>query len=193
MGDIVFVDTETLGLDIASPIWEFAAIRRFEDDINGETTESEMHLFIHHDPGVWLDTLREDFLADYSARFDETGAFCKASAARTIASFLSGQPTLVGAVPDFDTNRIRHQLLTPVGIPEPWHYHLVDVENLIVGYLAGRGTLLPPPWDRVSSASPWRSSGRSPPSSPKTPTQKSPSISPASAEGAPRQWRLPTT
>ena len=146
MGDIVFVDTETLGLDIASPIWEFAAIRRFEDDINGETTESEMHLFIHHDPGVWLDTLREDFLADYSARFDETGAFCKASAARTIASFLSGQPTLVGAVPDFDTNRIRHQLLAPLGIEEPWHYHLVDVENLIVGYLAGRGTLLPPPW-----------------------------------------------
>lgn len=154
MNDIVFMDTETLGLDINAPIWEFAAIKRVFDD-DGSWAEEELHFFVQHaDAEEWIPSLREDFVADYRARYDETTAFCWSAAARSIASFVGGA-TVVGAVPDFDTTRIRHQLLGPLGIEDPWHYHLIDVENLAVGYL--RGLAVPgfaPPWnsDEVSSA-----------------------------------------
>ena len=44
----------------------------------------------------------------------------------------------MGAVPNFDTERLA-LLLRAHGFEPPWHYHLIDVENLAVGYLAGRG------------------------------------------------------
>lgn len=152
MSDIVFMDTETLGLDIDSPIWEFAAIRR-----TPEGTETQLHIQIHHYPDSWLtgpDALPDQFAADYRDRFDAGHAWVPAGAARAIASFLSGGPHIVGAVPSFDTARISHQLLRPARIPDPWHYHLIDVENVVAGYLAGRGELFPPPWksDQLSAA-----------------------------------------
>lgn len=163
MTDIVFMDTETLGLDIDSPIWEFAAIRRrtLED---GSHEEEGLHLFIHHYAEPWLtgpNALPEEFAADYHARFNAWGAYGQSGAAELIASFLADRPHIIGAVPDFDTTRIRHQLLAPAHIPDPWHYHLIDVENLIVGYLAGRASrgdidagLAMPPWssDELSAA-----------------------------------------
>lgn len=147
MSDIVFLDTETLGLDIDSPIWEFAAIRRrpahrdetlpMFGDSQPEWVEDELHLFIQHDPDGWLDELPDEFANDYRARFDEENAFCRQAAARSIASFLGGRPHIVGAVPNFDTERLSHQLLAPRGILDPWHYHLIDIENVAVGYVRG--------------------------------------------------------
>lgn len=135
MADIVFMDTETLGLDIDSPIWEFAAIRR-----NGDTgTESQLHLFIQHDPHPWLGQMPYEFAADYAARYDHDNAVGINAAAGMITAFLDGRPHIIGAVPDFDTTRIRHQLLRPNHIPDPWHYHLIDIENVVVGYLVGIG------------------------------------------------------
>ncbi|WP_454232189.1 hypothetical protein [Mycolicibacterium fortuitum] len=143
MSDIVFMDTETLGVELDSPIWEFAAVRR-----DGETgVESELHLFIQHDPDGWLDELPDSFANDYRARFDESNAFCRSGAARSIASFLGGRPHVVGAVPNFDTARISHQLLAPRGILDPWHYHLIDVENLAAGFLAATAFPIQPPWN----------------------------------------------
>lgn len=132
MSAIVFMDTETLGLSIASPIWEFAAVRREESGV-----ESGLHLFIHHDIHPWLDVLPEQFREDYKARWDDLAAVEQDDAAEQICRFINGAH-VVGAVPDFDTTRIRHQLLAPTGLEDPWHYHLIDVENLVVGYLAGR-------------------------------------------------------
>lgn len=155
MTDIVFMDTETLGLSLDSPIWEFAAIRR-----NAETghDDTRMHLFINHDPDRISPDLPESFVTDYRKRFrlaqEASRIHQPDSAARLIAAFLTGRPLIVGAVPDFDTTRIRHQLLEPRGIQDPWHYHLIDVENLVAGFLAGRGELVPPPWksDQLSAA-----------------------------------------
>ncbi len=148
MSDIVFMDTETLGTHIDAPIWEFAAIRRnFGDD--GSAKEHELHIQIHHYAPPWLtgaDALPEEFASDYRARFNPGLAFGKSGAAETIARFLAGRPHIIGAVPNFDTERISHQLLRPARIPEPWHYHLTDVENLAVGYLAAKGELISPPW-----------------------------------------------
>lgn len=146
MSDIVFLDTETLGVHIDAPIWELAAIRRRADG-----TETTLHLFIHHDPDRWLKdpNFPESFKSDYRERYSEDNDVPRYSAARIIQNFFTGRPHVVGAVPNFDTERIAHQLLRPNDIQEPWHYHLIDVENLAVGYLVSRGADLfaRPPWD----------------------------------------------
>ena len=150
MSDLVFLDCETLGLYLHSPIWEFAAIRR-----NGETgEESALHMFIHHDVHPWFDELPAEFQSDYTRRWDGSTAHEIDEAAHHIHAFFADRPHVVGAVPNFDTERIDHQLLHPSGLMPPWHYHLIDVENLAVGWLAARGQLMAPPWksDALSSA-----------------------------------------
>lgn len=132
MSDIVFMDTETLGLDIASPIWEFAAVRRYEDG-----TEGQLHLHIRHHATPWLADFPEEFARDYHARYSDRDSVSQLRAAELIVAFMAGRPHIVGAVPSFDTERIAHQLLRPNRIREPWHYHLIDIENVVVGYLRG--------------------------------------------------------
>ncbi len=66
----------------------------------------------------------------------------ESQAARVVAEWTHGAH-LVGAVPSFDAEvldrMLRHHRLVPA-----WHYHLIDVEALMVGYLHGRyGTFLP--------------------------------------------------
>jgi len=64
---------------------------------------------------------------------------------------------IVGAVPNFDTECLapllrRHQLCPA------WHYHLIDVEALMVGYLDGGGrTDAMPSEVREALTLPWRS------------------------------------
>lgn len=133
MSDIVFMDTETLGLDLDSPIWEFAAIRR-----NAETgEETPLHLFIQHWATPWLEDFPEEFARDHRDRYDVHAAVSRMVAAHRIADLFVGRPHVVGAVPSFDTARISRQLLRPDRYADPWHYHLIDVENLVVGYLHG--------------------------------------------------------
>jgi hypothetical protein len=56
---------------------------------------------------------------------------------------------IIGAVPSFDTIRLSKLLehCNPHGNSAPWHYHLIDVENIVVGFLAGGEVLMAPPWD----------------------------------------------
>lgn len=144
MTDIVFMDTETLGLDPDAPIWEFAAIRRAE---NGG--EKEFHCFIDHYPLPWFNSLPESFQQDYQARYTPAKAITQFAAAKMIQDATT-DAHIVGAVPNFDTERLSKMMRrVGWGMPEyrdPWHYHLIDVENLAVGYLAGRGKLMAPPW-----------------------------------------------
>lgn len=153
MSALVFLDTETTGLSLEDDIWEIAAVRREEDG-----SETELHLFVEHNP--WkCGTLPESFRADHSARFpsDCTGRVTSRKGACQALSQLFGddRPHLVGAVPNFDAERIR--LMAQREWPrwprhEFWHYHLIDVENLAVGWLAGRSVHegysdLSLPWD----------------------------------------------
>jgi DNA polymerase III epsilon subunit-like protein len=137
--DITFVDTETLGLHPDAPIWEFAAIRRSD---NKETAE---HFFIQHDNTGWLDDYAEPFLRDYVNRFEPRNALPPFTAAQRIHAITEGAH-IVGAVPNFDTERLA-KLLRENTFKPSWHYHLIDVENIVVGFLAGRGKLMKPPWD----------------------------------------------
>lgn len=71
---------------------------------------------------------------------------------------------LAGAVVSFDEERLR-RLLQRYGVLHRWHYHLVDVEALAAGYLAGqwRGyancgqRALVDPDDREAARPPWDS------------------------------------
>lgn len=147
MTDIVFLDTETLGLDPDAPVWEFAAVRRLDP-----VGEVELHFTIQHDPARWLDGFPEEFLADYLNRFDPAEAWGEVAAVGAIHAITKGAH-IIGAVPSFDTERLA-KLLRRNSIEPEWHYHLIDVENVVVGYLAGRSELIPPPWksDELSAA-----------------------------------------
>lgn len=143
MADIVFVDTETLGLDIDAPIWEFAGIRRSPDG-----GEERLHLFIDHDPEPWLSDLPEPFRGDYLRRFSAAaGEIVPAGAAvDQISQFVFGAH-IVGAVPNFDTERLAALMRRQGQAKVPWHYHLIDIENLVVGFLAAFGEFVPLPWE----------------------------------------------
>jgi hypothetical protein len=147
MSDIVFMDTETLGLDPNAPVWEFASIRRFEDG-----SEASTEFLINHDVAHWLDDFPTEFRADYDTRYDASKAISELAAARKIRTATDGAH-IIGAVPSFDTERLA-KLLRRNGLEPAWHYHLVDVENVVVGYLAAKGELLTPPWksDQLSAA-----------------------------------------
>lgn len=135
--DLVFLDTETLGLDLWSPIWEFSGTRR--DAVTNE--ETDLYLQITHDPSSWLDTLDEPFATDYRNRFKPDHAVARLDAAHAIHHFTEGA-IVVGVNPRFDTERISHQLLRPALLPpEPWYHHLRDVAALALGYLAARREL----------------------------------------------------
>jgi hypothetical protein len=156
MTAIVFLDTETTGLSIEDDIWEFAAVRREDDG-----SEAELHLFIEHSP-LKCTRLPASFLADHQKRFPAAGAskwhedvVTRGEAAKLIDGFFQERPRVVGqerphvvgAVPNFDTERIAR--LCGEWFDDwraPWHHHLIDVENLAVGYLAAKGEAVPLPW-----------------------------------------------
>jgi hypothetical protein len=139
-GRIVFLDTETTGLSLTDDIWDFAAIVREPGE-----PDREVQTYVRHDFAK-AQRLPESFLGDYRARYDHDLALTGYQAARLIADLTADRAHIVGAVPNFDTERLG-RLLAFYDIKPAWHYHLIDVENLIVGYLAGKGTVLTPPWD----------------------------------------------
>lgn len=152
---LVFLDIETTGLSLDADIWEFAGIRRDPDG-----TEIELHLFIEHDEDKCRH-LPESFRADHLARFPgHHQEERKRRAAHRIFDFLcsDGEPVhVVGAVPNFDTERISRLLRAEIGphVRDPWHYHLIDVESLAVGYLAANARFTGDPVD--TPAPPWNS------------------------------------
>lgn len=143
---LLFLDTETLGLNPDAPVWEFAAILR-----TGRG-EQEVEFFIDHDPTGWLD-YRDDLKADYLRRYDARAALTEQDAAATIANLMKGGARIVGSNPGFDTERLA-KLLRRNGHEPQHHYHSFDVGALLVGYLAAHDDLPNEPWktDDLSAA-----------------------------------------
>lgn len=125
MGPVVFVDTETTGLDPdLHEIWEVGLI----------TPDGKEHQW-----QLPVDLGRADPISLRINRFYERRA--GPSGITDLRPFASAFSRLtagshfVGAIPSFDEERLR-RLLRANGACPDWHYHLIDVEALIVGYLA---------------------------------------------------------
>lgn len=157
--DITFCDTETIGLDVEAPIWEFAAIRRTQHQhSNGAYQETPYHCLIEHKPNPWLKNLPDEFKVDYLKRYRTADKILSPRDALKLIVTATAGAHIVGAVPNFDTERIARMMRT-ADIEPSWHYHLIDVENLIVGYLRAKCVGLPkeilpaftalttPPWN----------------------------------------------
>lgn len=64
---------------------------------------------------------------------------------------------LVGAIPSFDEERLRRAMLS-FNLTPTWHYHIIDVEALAVGWLANaRWGAYPPARDFMADPLPWDS------------------------------------
>ena len=147
---IVFVDTETTGLDPdRHEIWEVACIYR-GTVFTSRDTESEEWI-----EKVWrlpVDLGRADPVALRLTGFHERTGFMSQPSptkpndfAADFAKITRGKH-LAGAVVSFDEERLRKLLRANGACPE-WHYHLIDVEALAVGSLAAAGKPPPLPWD----------------------------------------------
>jgi hypothetical protein len=176
---ICFVDTETTGVHPGRRAWEIAIIRREPND-----AETTLHVFVSDvdlsaadtfglKVGRFYDrhpnyngTFKVDFVDDpwcgYTTGPIPAGAQVASEAVcAELVERITRGAHLVGAVPNFDAevfaDMLRRHQLTPA-----WHYHLIDVEALAVGYLAGlvahtREEIGQPVSMHPATALPWRS------------------------------------
>lgn len=153
--DIVFLDTETLGLDPIAPIWEFAAIR-VHPGFPVETRE----FTIRHDPRGYLDRMAAsgekgaELAADYRRRYNSANALAEFDAAREVHAITKGAQ-VIGCNPGFDVDTMRLvSLLRRNGFEPAWHYHPDDISSMAKGWLAAAGRLPASPWssDQLSLA-----------------------------------------
>lgn len=141
--DLLFLDTETLGLDPYAPIWELCATRT----TSAMKELATLDMFITPTaPERWLATLPDTFREDFESRFDPDGAVTPYEAAQRIHRFASGKPLLVGSAPGFDAEHIARQWLEPLGLSRPWHHHTEDIATLAQGFLRAHGRLPEGPW-----------------------------------------------
>ena len=154
MSNVCFVDTETTGLDPdRHAIWEVALITPNGDEHVWQFPVDEMAAdpfalnIGHYWDRRWPVGIQEvsDLDAIYHAHdpksrrrnFPDQGRALKPGKdwCEHFRDLTAGLH-LAGAVVSFDEERLR-KLLHQHGILHRWHYHLVDVEALAAGYLAG--------------------------------------------------------
>ena len=136
----VFIDTETTSLRPDRRAWEIGLIAR-----EPGRADVEHHWFID---AYDLDLGNADVMSLKIGRFHERhpeyrmdressplDTMSEGEALRLIEAITRGAH-IVGAVPNFDTEVLAARMRAH-GICPSWHYHLIDVEALAVGYLAG--------------------------------------------------------
>lgn len=181
MSKIAFLDTETTGLDHERhEVWEIGLITR-DGDVDAEYLWQLWPDLTLADPtGLRISRFyeREQLTRNGDAAAIEYESIPAAGfevgqwqpsypklVAAKLARLLDGR-TIIGAVPSFDANFLT-TFLRSEGEAATWHYHLVDVENVAVGYLLanahedGHGKSLLPPYDSDELA---KMCGVSPPS-----------------------------
>lgn len=135
-----FVDTETTGLNPnLHPIWETAVV------VDGaahvwQTKLTNIQLG-HADPYALE-------LNGFHERYDPDRALTPRASVDLFVDAVRGRH-LIGAIPSFDEERIRRMYVAEYGWPTgkfPWHYRVIDVEAMAVGWLAARGITVSYPW-----------------------------------------------
>lgn len=135
---IVFLDTETTGLDaVLDPIWEVAAVRR----VDGHWLDHRWHLPI--DVGRVSEWVRDN--TGFADRYDLHHLTPHSEFCDSLDHFIDGAH-VAGNVISFDTERLGN-LYRSLDRKVPWHYHIIDVEPVAVGRLAADGVTVDLPWD----------------------------------------------
>lgn len=139
---LLFMDAETTGLDPVIHVpWEVAAVLAEHTDDGRLVVLGEEAAFIRLTDA---ELSMADPVALSIGRFerlplDSDDLSTPGEVARAIDDLCVGRPHLVGAVPSFDDRRVG-DLMRRCGITPRWHYHLIDIEALAVGFLAGVGS-----------------------------------------------------
>lgn len=149
MSGVAFVDCETTGLDPdRHEVWEVGLI---VDDLTfrwvlpvdlGRADPVALRIGGYHDRTQLPVCIRNesDVVWHDDEVVDPLGRF-----AHDFAALTRGRH-LIGAVVSFDAERLAKLLKANGACPE-WHYHLIDVEAMAVGFLAGGGYEVQLPWD----------------------------------------------
>jgi hypothetical protein len=148
---IVFLDTETDGVHPGRNVWEVAMIRRDSDGereiqffVDIDLTNSDPFglkiggFYERHPLGRRLSAAmyKPGFKASIPESDQSNDYYNTFAAAVEVAQWTHGAH-IVGAVPNFDTEVLAN-MLRDNGLTPAWHYHLVDIEAMAVGYLTGR-------------------------------------------------------
>jgi DNA polymerase III epsilon subunit-like protein len=158
MNRLVFIDTETTSLRPDRRAWDIALIVRGVGVSLGE----EHQWFVNaHD----LDLGNADPASLRIGRYYERHPQGTRGASYDLppseldvllqVEELTRGAHLVGAMPHFDAEVLATRMRAN-GICPSWHYHLIDVEALMLGALATRGEW-PPPGVNELDALPWKS------------------------------------
>lgn len=149
--DVVFIDTETTGLHpLEHEIWEIATI-----EWNSEVKKWEpWQTFVRYEHLSTADPVALQ-IGRFEERYNPDKAMSMAWALRNLRSIVRGKH-LVGAIPSFDEERLRHAGYAH-NVDLENHYHLIDIEAMVIGFLVAKKftrPTFPLPWksDAVSHA-----------------------------------------
>lgn len=159
MSRLVFIDTETTSLRPDRRAWEIGLIVRDpgKPDVEHSWFIEWMDLDLGNADSFALKIGRfyERHPAALESAFDGTDPFdssrgdmYREEIALLFVEELTRGAHLVGAVPNFDAEVLGTRMRAH-GIAPSWHYHLIDVEALAVGYLSATGARelpIPLPW-----------------------------------------------
>lgn len=168
LSDIAFVDTETIETNPrVRHVWNLAIIRRTPDGrqhahewIVDDVDLTDAHLralaighFWERHPRVGGDPGNAELIDRQSLADLLMSRWLRpALTLNDDGSVHVGEIHIVGAVPSFDQHAL-WMLMQMAGLPWLGHYHLADTENVLLGYLLGRGGQDPaellPPWKHV--------------------------------------------
>lgn len=167
---LCFIDVETDGLHPGKRVWEVAMIRREPDrTADGTPVESSHHFFVGIDlrnsdlhglqvGGFWdRHPSGRKLSGKEPSPTDLRGVTCKHDAAKEIMRVTFGTH-LVGVNPAFDADTLTG-LLRSEGYLPAWHYHVLDVSAMAMGWLNADASTyregpVAPPWksDELAAA-----------------------------------------
>lgn len=167
---IVFLDVESTGLDpLRHKLWNVGMVIRYSDGTEDDhewmwwpdlSTADPMALRVNHfydRAGQMLGAPWSEGFGDVAYVVNEDLPYLQShgKAAHNIAHYLDGA-TIVGAIPSFDVN-----FLTPWlrehGHVYTGHYHLIDIEALVAGFLFRLNPPRDAPVEAKIGMPPWKS------------------------------------